>query len=62
MSICKCGFDDGEPKSEDWKNEISCQMISCKNCQHFNGTVYFEHNVKKGISMWAIKELNRKLS
>ena len=57
MGIYKCGFDDGLPAEEDWKNNISCQMVGCKNCKHFNGTVYFEANIKKGIAMWARKEL-----
>lgn len=47
MGVYKCGFDDGLPAEENWKNNISCQMVGCKNCKHFNETVYFEANIKK---------------
>lgn len=56
MSLYKCGFDDGEPEHEDWKAEISCNLVGCKNCQHFKGEVHFHQNVKKGLAMWAKKE------
>ena len=57
MGVYKCGFDDGLPAEEDWKINISCQMVGCKNCKNFNGTVYFEANIKKGLAIWARKEL-----
>lgn len=56
MSLYKCGFDDGETESEDWKAEISCNLVGCKNCQHFKGEVYVKQNIKKGLAMWAKKE------
>lgn len=56
MGRFKCGHDDGLPASEDWKNDIACQVCGCRQCQNFNGTEYFQKDIPKGISMWAKHE------
>lgn len=50
-----CGVVDQEG-DEAWQCEISCILVGCKNCKHFDGTEYYERNVSKGIGMWARKQ------
>ena len=50
-----CGVVD-EEGSEPWVCEISCTIVGCKNCKNFNGTEFYERNVKKGIASWAKRQ------
>lgn len=52
-----CGFIDPDG-SEAWVCEISCVLVGCKACEHFNGTEYYERNIPKGVGIWARREIN----
>ncbi len=52
-----CGAESDSSPEERWKDEISCTLVGCRGCKNFNGTEYYQANVKKGVSMWAKKEL-----
>ncbi len=57
MSCFACGVMSESSPQEQWKDEISCVLVGCKGCKNFNGTEYYKANVRKGIAMWARKEL-----
>ena len=52
-----CGVESDSTPEEQWKDEISCTLVGCQGCKNFNGTEYYQANVKKGVAMWAKKEL-----
>ena len=52
-----CGIADDGPAEDFWKNEISCTVVGCKNCKNFNGTIYYEANAAKAVSLWAQHEI-----
>lgn len=54
--IRKCGFIDPDSFESD---DISCMIVGCKGCKHFNGTVYFESNVKKALGIYSRKMLEQ---
>jgi hypothetical protein len=52
-----CGAESNSAPEERWKDEISCTLVGCRGCKNFNGTEYYQANIKKGVAMWARKEL-----
>lgn len=52
--VCKCGFVDPDDSESD---DIGCLIVGCKNCRHFNGTIYFESDVKKALGLYSRKML-----
>ena len=52
-----CGAESNSAPEERWKDEISGTLVGCRGCKNFNGTEYYQANIKKGVAMWARKEL-----
>ena len=52
-----CGAESDSTPEERWKDEIYCTLVGCRGGKNFNGTEYYQANVKKGVAMWAKKEL-----
>lgn len=52
-----CGVLDDEPES--WKCEVACLIVGCQRCKNFNGTEYYNMDVKKGLAMWAKHEISK---
>ncbi len=52
-----CGAESESSLEERWKDEIACTLVGCRGCRNFNGTEYYQANTRKGIAMWARKEL-----
>ena len=48
-----CGAESDSAPEEQWKDEISCTLVGCRGCKN----EYYQANVKKGVAMWAKKEL-----
>jgi len=52
-----CGAERESSPGEWWKDEISCTLVGCRGCKNFNGTEFYRADVRKGVAMWAKKEL-----
>ena len=54
--VFPCGVADPDG-DEAWKCEIACIMTGCEACKNFNGTIYYQRNIAKGVAAWAKREL-----
>lgn len=59
MYKAKCGHEDHKENNIEFA-KITCQLVGCKNCKHFNGMVYYERDIAKGVSQWVRTKIKNK--
>ena len=55
----QCGAPSDCGPGEEYKIEISCILVGCRNCKNFNGTEYHEADIREAMRMFAKHELEQ---